>query len=349
MKKIMLSILSFMILFTLSPFSQCMADDSVNVILPTFDISLNGEHTSSTYRKYPLIVYKDITYFPMTYYDARLLGLSTKWSKVDGLSVDKNEDYFFEYINEVNDNKNLNKQTAQIISSKVKVNGKEIDNTKEQYPLLMFRNITYFPLTWSFVVDEFGWEYSFDKTNGLVISNDNIIMKNPNVYNWIISEYTGSGAGSMLGTDNIMFPIRSLVKNLEISLRNTTFEEIKKRNDLEKANLSLYNRSSEDVTLKESEQWQYHIYKIINNHEELVYKKIFPFYYGDLEAHQFAHYSIDIPYWKEHINVGNYIIKYIHPKDINFTRNDSELHSVPIEVSLHSYDFYLESNISINQ
>lgn len=33
----------------------------------------------------------------------------------------------------------------------------------------MFRDVTYFPLTWRFAVDEFGWMYSFDSKNGLNI------------------------------------------------------------------------------------------------------------------------------------------------------------------------------------
>lgn len=349
MKKIII-LLSFIVLFNLSSFSQCMADDSVIVTLPAFDVSLNGQYTTSTYRKYPLIVYKNITYFPMTYYDARLLGLSIKWNEVDGLTVNKNEEYFYEYVNEVNVDKNSTKQTVKIITSKIKVNGTEIDNTKEPYPLLLFRNVTYFPLTWHFAVDEFGWKYSFDNTNGLIISNSNVIMKNPNVYNWLIGNYGGSGAGSIAGTDDIRFPIRALVDHVEISLGNITFEEMAKLKNLEETSLLLYNKSFEDVTIKESDQWEYHIYKIINNKEELVYKKIFPFYYGELKTFQFAHCNMDIPFWKENINVGKYVTRYIHPENIEFINKDSyQLHSVPIEAPARSSDFYLESTITINK
>lgn len=349
MKKIVI-LLSFIVLFNLSSFSQCMADDSVIVTLPTFDVSLNGLHTASTYRKYPLIVYKNITYFPMTYYDARLLGLSTKWNESDGLTVNKNEDYFYEYINAVNVNINSSKQTAKIITSKIKVNEKEINNTKEPYPLLLFRNVTYFPLTWRFAVDEFGLKYSFDNINGLIISNDNVIMKNPNVCNWLFGYYSGSGAGSMVGTDDLMFPIRALENTVEISLGSTEFEEMAKIKDLEEASLLLYNRSLEDVTIKESDQWEYHIYKIINNKEELVYKKMFPFYYGELKSHQLAGCVIEIPFWKENVNIGTYIIRYIHPENIEFINKDSDqLHSVPIEAPSRSSDFYLESTITINK
>lgn len=47
--------------------------------------------------------------------------------------------------------------------------GKCLDNSAEPYPLLNFRGVTYFPLTWRFAVEEFGWEYHFDAKNGLSI------------------------------------------------------------------------------------------------------------------------------------------------------------------------------------
>ena len=53
------------------------------------------------------------------------------------------------------------------------VNGKSINNSAEEYPLVTFRGVTYFPLTWRFAVDEFGWDYSFDPENGLVINSSN--------------------------------------------------------------------------------------------------------------------------------------------------------------------------------
>ena len=47
--------------------------------IPSFDVHFNGNKVESTYREYPLLVYKDITYFPMTYFDSRHLGLVTEW------------------------------------------------------------------------------------------------------------------------------------------------------------------------------------------------------------------------------------------------------------------------------
>jgi hypothetical protein len=53
------------------------------------------------------------------------------------------------------------------------VNGKVISNSKEQYPLLSFRNVTYFPLTWRFAHDEFGWDYKWNTSGGLSITSHN--------------------------------------------------------------------------------------------------------------------------------------------------------------------------------
>lgn len=171
-KKMITASLLSVFLLTMSSMQQAWAANTVQVTLPGFTVTLNGQSTGNEYSKYPLIVYKDITYFPMTYYDCRLLGLKTNWTAETGLVIDKNEDYFYEYLREVNNSKNARKQTVKIADEKITVNGKVIDNSKEEYPLLMFRDITYFPLTWRFAVNEFGWDYHFDQKNGLVIQND---------------------------------------------------------------------------------------------------------------------------------------------------------------------------------
>ena len=76
------------------------AAQTVQVTLPSFDVTLNGQTHSNTYSKYPFLVYKDITYFPMTYYDSRLLGLTTAWSAEEGLAIAKQDGYISEYLRE---------------------------------------------------------------------------------------------------------------------------------------------------------------------------------------------------------------------------------------------------------
>ena len=190
-KKILATTLLSAFLLTLSPMPQALATDTVQVTLPSFSVTLNGQTTGNDYSKYPLLVYKDITYFPMTYYDCRLLGLKTDWTADAGLVIDKNEDYFYEYLREVNNSKNGKKQTARIADGKITVNGKIINNSKEEYPLLVFRDVTYFPLTWRFAVNEFGWDYRFNQQEGLVINNDNVKLENPG--EWKFHQFVGTG------------------------------------------------------------------------------------------------------------------------------------------------------------
>ncbi len=154
--------------------------NKVSVMLPEFKVTLNGEEVNNSYSKYPLIVYKDITYFPMTYNDCRFLGLESYWrGNAEGLFIET-ADVTVAYKPYRTSVKNNCYQTAVIPGFPITVNGKPVDNQKEEYPLLSFRDITYFPMTWNFGVNEFGWDYFFDGKNGLVIDSDNIqlIQKN---------------------------------------------------------------------------------------------------------------------------------------------------------------------------
>lgn len=169
MKKRLINLIIFILLLNITSLNTWAQPKNVTVNLPTFEIKLNGIQINNNDREYPLVMYNGITYFPITYDDSRFLGLETKWDKKEGLSIEKSKSSqgYTDTIGTLNNNK----YTAFISSLPVKVNGKLIDNNKEKYPLLVFRDITYFPLTWRFAVDEFGWEYNFTNEGGLKINS----------------------------------------------------------------------------------------------------------------------------------------------------------------------------------
>lgn len=152
------------------------ASKQVAATIPSFPVTLNElRFANNDHEKYPLLVYRNITYFPMTYFQSNLLNLNTSWTSNGGLVINKGNSEtpkVFSYETPVS-KKNSKTQNATIIDSKVTVNGKVIDNRNEPYPLLLFRDITYFPLTWRFSVEEFGWNYTFDNKVGLNIRADN--------------------------------------------------------------------------------------------------------------------------------------------------------------------------------
>ena len=163
------------------------ATQTVPVKVAEFPVVLNGISLQRSYYdwlseiystpydfQYPLLIYKDITYFPMTWNLSELLNLNTNWSPERGLEINQgNPDQWKTFIHDWIHVLNSIDQYAIIEDTPVSVNGKSIANMSEPYPLLIFREVTYFPLTWHFAVDEFGWSYYYDDTDGLVIDSDN--------------------------------------------------------------------------------------------------------------------------------------------------------------------------------
>jgi hypothetical protein len=160
----------------LPPAAASAAQQGVRVTLPSFKVTLNGQEVDNSHREFPLLVYKDITYVPMTWQDSRMLGLETEWTEQSGLVIEEAK-VTASYDGYARTTANGKAYTASIASFPVTVNGKAISNWKEDYPLLSFRDMTYFPLTWRFAHDEFGWAYSWDSKQGLTITSDTPIIQ----------------------------------------------------------------------------------------------------------------------------------------------------------------------------
>ncbi|QOX63798.1 hypothetical protein FRZ06_10790 [Anoxybacterium hadale] len=155
---------------------------TVTASIPTFPVTVNGQAMESVYNQYPFLLYMGITYFPMTYDNARFLNVKVNWYEKSrsygnksvlfvGVAEDRNGEL------KMSSTKTPNKKQYPVTVAEygIALNttnpSKYLDNQKEEYPILNFRGITYFPLTWRFAVEEFGWEYSYDKQNGLNIKS----------------------------------------------------------------------------------------------------------------------------------------------------------------------------------
>lgn len=88
MKKISIILIIVMVMINTSV-TNAYGNTTVTVSLPSFPVTLNGITIENERSQYPLIIYKDITYFPMTYYDSRFLGLESIWNAKTGLTVEK--------------------------------------------------------------------------------------------------------------------------------------------------------------------------------------------------------------------------------------------------------------------
>ena len=142
----------------------------VQVTFPECAINLNNRLVDNSTRQYPLITYNDITYFPMTYDDCRFLGLNAAYSAEAGLVITKVGGEGSYGVATIAPRSRL-VDTARVAAFPVVVNSSPIVNSNEEYPLLVYKDITYFPLTWRFAVTEFGWAYSYSDASGLSITS----------------------------------------------------------------------------------------------------------------------------------------------------------------------------------
>ncbi|MDR1246633.1 MAG: hypothetical protein LBK57_06335, partial [Clostridiales Family XIII bacterium] len=173
-----------------APVFGAQAAKTVTVSMPAYPVIVNGVKIDIAKSKYPFIVYDNITYFPITYRDCRFLGLETQWKgDAEGLAVEKT-DITAAYLPYASSATNRGRYTATVATFPITVNGSPVNNGEQQYPLLLFRDVTYFPMTWEFGVDAFGWDYNFSPAGGLVINSDNIKL-----------EQTGFGGNAILKDD----------------------------------------------------------------------------------------------------------------------------------------------------
>lgn len=163
MKKIL------MIMLIIMNLSGVYSENEVEVIIPSFPVTINEMKIDSEIAKYPLIQYKGITYIPMTWNMCNALGLNVVYSKEDGLEITQANKQSVLIADSNGENSLSDVYLANLVDYRVVLNDRELDNAQEEYPLLNFKDITYFPLTWQFAHDEFNWNYQYSKELGLAI------------------------------------------------------------------------------------------------------------------------------------------------------------------------------------
>ena len=163
-------LITMTLLFILMLIPLSASASQVAVSKASFPVIINGRVVENDYREYPFILYDGITYFPMTYEDCAYLGLENNWAQETGNVITKTQSsgYYRDFINP--DIKSFPANAiATVVSTPITVMGETISNATQQYPILNYNDVLYFPLTWDWG-QKFGWAVTFHENKQLEIA-----------------------------------------------------------------------------------------------------------------------------------------------------------------------------------
>lgn len=144
------------------------AEAAMRADVVTGKVTLNGQVIDNKNAKYPLLTYSNITYFPMTYQLSRFMGVETDWNNASkSLNITAGGAQSA-YVAEPG-KAPKGSVSVTLPSYRISVNGALIDNKEATYPIFNYNGVTYFPLTFRYVYESFGWGYQWDAENGLRI------------------------------------------------------------------------------------------------------------------------------------------------------------------------------------
>ncbi|MEK8133071.1 hypothetical protein WMW72_34920 [Paenibacillus filicis] len=140
-----------------SDVEEVTPDGHVKVALPTFEIYINyktgASNAQNSTLKYPFFIYNDIIYAPLNYDMCSTLTIENTWSNEVGLSLRKTDTEIGEGVQFQRIEASYAQPTnmyAHLPTFNIFVNDEWINNGKEEYPFLVYNDVTYYPMTWHF-------------------------------------------------------------------------------------------------------------------------------------------------------------------------------------------------------
>lgn len=144
------------------------AEAAMRADVVTAKVTLNGQVIDNKNAKYPLLSYSNITYFPMTYHLSRFMGVETDWNNASkSLNITAGGAQSA-YVAEPG-KAPRGSVSVTLPSYKVYINSALSNDVDDTWPIFNYNGVTYFPLTFRYAYESFGWGYQWDAENGLRI------------------------------------------------------------------------------------------------------------------------------------------------------------------------------------
>ena len=144
------------------------AHDSYDVEVAKFPIVINYEkynidakHNNMLLQEYPMFLYNELLYFPLTYNNCVLVGLNIDFKEKTVFLEKKGftpEPMFYdrEYLETASESE----VTVSNCPFDMYVDGERYFD--EEFPILFYQDIVYIPMTWNTINNVLKWDFSFE-------------------------------------------------------------------------------------------------------------------------------------------------------------------------------------------
>lgn len=163
-----LSVLFFaLVLLNSAVFASTEAPSSVEATIASVTLEIDGQAVDNLRSLYPLLMYNDITYFPITGNYMLALGLEKGGDFTSGLTVKTGSAGAQKLVQDLMpadqaDHVADSAVTADLRVSPIVVQGQEVQHLESDWPFLFYNDVTYMPATWEYMVTLMGLNYEYD-------------------------------------------------------------------------------------------------------------------------------------------------------------------------------------------
>ncbi|OHW61415.1 hypothetical protein EUAN_22650 [Andreesenia angusta] len=146
--------------------SNATSPVKISAKVPNTSVKIDGVNINTANAKYPPLLFKDITYIPITFDIVYYLDINYNWTDASNLKFSrtiglKNTKQFKQMFTDGSSWSGMSAYATKV-NKGIIVNNLWVNNT---YPIINYKNINYIPLTYDFVTN-LGLSYTWDPVNG---------------------------------------------------------------------------------------------------------------------------------------------------------------------------------------
>lgn len=145
--------------------------DTLDLEIVNFNIEINDVLVEKEKSQFPILMYNEIVYLPMTWQNLQALGLKVQFES-NSVYINKVKEVVAGYSNGEENSNFPEVISLALPERKIYINDILLENEKVEYPILEYNGLFYLPMSDEFVEDMLGIDLEFSSTAGLFINSE---------------------------------------------------------------------------------------------------------------------------------------------------------------------------------